>query len=191
MAINPVVEKYLNEALEELRAQRRELDAAIAEVEATLRRLGGSASERTPPGRAVDVGVAQERSQGTPLAPPMRDAILEFVRTRDYDITTAQVVEGLAAKWDWQPSSVRSSLSKLAKEGVLGNPRRGVYNADPSTTPYKTSAASGVEPEAADETAPTDAQGGDTDQPSPLLQSDRPSEHRRDGHGDDRTSIAG
>lgn len=178
MAINPVVEKHLNEALDELRTQRRELDAAIAEVEATLRRLGGAAATGdTPPTRVAEVGTADERDQPrtlTPaIAPPMKEAIVEFISSRDYDVTTAQVVDALAPKWDWQASSVRSQMSKLAKEGVLGNPRRGVYNGDPSTTPTKTSEAPENESGASDEVAPTDAGGGDIDQPSPVIQGDR------------------
>lgn len=180
MAINPVVEKHLNEALAELRTQRQELDAAIAEVESTLRRLAGAPmSETGRSAQVVEVGTAEVETSAPPvaamIAPPMKDAIVEYISSIDHDVTTAQVVKALAPKWDWQASSIRSLMSKLAKERVLGNPRRGVYNADPSTTPYKTSEAPNDESGASDEVAPMDAGGGDTDQPSPPDQGDRPS----------------
>ncbi|GGO72429.1 hypothetical protein [Nocardioides deserti] len=179
MPINPVVEKHLNEALDELRTQREDLDAAIAEVEATLRRLGGEVTVSSPaPPQMVEIGTAEEKSTAgvvTPLiAPPMKDAIVEYVGGVDHDVTTAQVVNALAPKWDWQPSSIRSLMSKLAKERVLGNPRRGVYNADPSTTPYKTSEAPEDESGASDDVATTSEEGGGHHHSTPWVSGDRP-----------------
>lgn len=179
MPINPVVEKHLNQALDELRSQREELDAAIAEVEATLRRLSsGSPVDTSRAGQVVEVGAADEKSSAgavTPLiAPAMKDAIVEYISGVDHDVTTAQVVNALAPKWDWQASSIRSQMSKLAKERFLGNPRRGVYNADPSTTPYKTSETPEGESGASDDDATTSEEGGGRHHSTPWVSGDRP-----------------
>lgn len=194
MSINPVVERHLKEALSELRSQRQELDAAIEEVVGTLRRLGGTVADdaAAAPAPVIPSGAAEERDEARPvtsaIAPPMKDAVLEYMDLMGGDVTTEMVVDALAEKYDWKPASLRSLMSRLKKDGLLGNPRRGVYNLDPSTTP-STSEAPGDEPGVSDEDATAMAQGGDLLDDAAPHQVDPTSGRSSAGQPDDRASI--
>ncbi|GAA4376890.1 hypothetical protein [Nocardioides caricicola] len=161
MPINPTVARHLNEALAELRAQRGELDAAIKEVEATMARLGGSA-----PAAEAAADPTKVEVDATIIAPPMKDAVLDYMKQIDRAVTTAQVVDALAPRYGWEPASIRSLMSRMKKDGVLGNPQRGVYNLDPTSTP-ETSETPDAESGVSDEVATTEAAGGDRDQTPP------------------------
>lgn len=197
MTINPIVDRHLNEALTELRAQRLDLDTAIAEVEATLSRLRGEEAPPVPKPGSEEVsdapagGTDVAASGRTEIAPSMRDAILEVMDLLG-EATTAHVVGALEGKWDWQASSIRSQMSKMSKDGILGNPRRGVYNMDPSSTPPKMSEAPSDELEASDELAPSTAkEGGDELDDAAPHQVDRSTGQSSAGQPDNRAPIEG
>lgn len=194
MPMNPTVARHLNEAMAELRTQREEIDAAIKQLTITIESLGGVV-DATPAARAAGAPDASAPSRvGTPvvtIAPPMKDAILLYMDQAGRDVTTAEVAEALASAYGWSKASVRSLMSKLSKDGVIGSPRRGVYNTDPASTPDEApemSETPDLWPGVSDDDAPTMALGGDGDQQA------QPSGHRssfseRDGDRDDRASV--
>jgi predicted transcriptional regulator len=59
----------------------------------------------------------------------MREVILAVLAARDREFTSAEISELLHEHYDWRQPSVRSLLTKMATQGQIARPARGVYRA--------------------------------------------------------------
>jgi len=123
VALNPVVEKHLREALRELEHQRAELDTNIDQLK---RMISGSEAGISVTAELVGPQAHFELSNDEP-APPMREAILEFLSSADRAFATNDVAIALQQRYGWQKSSTRSLLSKMGNAKEVHMVRRGVY----------------------------------------------------------------
>lgn len=168
MGVNPVVERHLREARQELLAQRASLDEDIRQIDVMLETGAGVvAIEFKPtraPGRSNTSGTADPnedqrgsarrnsglRGMRDPDGPrtadeykrkayqynrvadlyeggSMRLAIMNYLTQAGEPMTTQHIAKDLAEQHDWAESSIRSLLSRLAKDEIIVLVRRGVY----------------------------------------------------------------
>ncbi|GAA2084625.1 hypothetical protein GCM10009821_27530 [Aeromicrobium halocynthiae] len=168
MAINPVVEQHLRAARDVLVTQREALDHDIAQIDQMLGNAISTSGSATP--RSASTGTAPARGP----APSMRDAIIDMLTSESRAFSTNEVAVELERKYEWSKASVRSLMSKLAKDGVIGNPRRGVYTAVPTST----SPSAGTEGEESDATS---VRGGGPRDPDLLEDQQRTDSSDRSG----------
>lgn len=150
MSINPIVERHLLEARDELVAQRSRLDEDIAKIDFLIQGadsllIATAKSSPKPPALTVgdpsQVELHEERvrnAQGQMSAfddgsssPAMRDAILDYLLIKSAPVKTQTIAKDIAARFDWAESSVRSLISRLARDGEIVAIRRGLYAASP------------------------------------------------------------
>lgn len=130
MAINPIVAQHLTEARRELVQQRDALNRDISQLDAML--AGSTAAAASGPAKVVldptaSSAVIPPPSRGP--APPMKDAIKEFLQSEDREFSTNEVAVALHEKYGWELSSTRSQIAKMGKSGEVYGVRRGVYRA--------------------------------------------------------------
>lgn len=125
MAINPVVAAHLKNARRELVEQRDALNRDIAQLDSML----SGYADPTPPrgGATLTLGAGAGTISTPGPGPSLKDAILAHLASEDRAFTTAEVVSALRAAYGWELSSIRSQMSKMAKQGEVFQVRRGVY----------------------------------------------------------------
>lgn len=193
MALNETVAKHLVEARRELRAQREALDQDLK----TLDDMLADYAEPVPQPGAPRIYAEQPNSiRHVGIAPPMREAIVNLLRTENRIMKTDEIVTVLGEQYGWTRASTRSLLAKLGKDGVLGRPRRGYYHHDPAmTAPTDASAPAATGAEEAGESisgSPREEGGTDFDSATSVGR-DVPAltPHEDHGHGDHRAAIGG
>lgn len=147
MGMNPVIARHLQEARRELVQQRDALNNDIKKIDDML-----GADVAAPEGGTLEPAPATTATWQVPASyeaikavtqlrsalahgdagvgrgyPAIKDAILRFVAEKQHPVRTQDIAATLAEEYAWAPASVRSQVSRMARDGDLVGVRRGMY----------------------------------------------------------------
>jgi hypothetical protein len=117
----------------------------------------------------------------------MRAAIIDQLPDYPTVARAGQVSGRLAAQYDWAEASVRSQLAKMAEEGEIARPARGMYSRLPVARPESTEAPAATGASVSEESSDDSSrkEGGTGYEPAPPVVRDHdPDNPERDlDHG--------